>query len=413
VEENIINASISRVLTATSQWEQVLVCAHDANMQIIISNTTEVGIQLVNDDDPRAQPPKSFPGKLLAFLLERYAAFKGSRESGMVIVPTELIPDNGTKLKSIVIQLAQINQLDQLFIQWVEKHNHFCNSLVDRIVPGQPDPALKESIENEFGFTDGLMTMSEVYRLWAIEGDDHIKNILSFSKADEGVVIAPDINLFRELKLRLLNGTHTLTCGVAVLAGCQTVKLAMDDELLSSYIAELMQRELAPAIPFKVEPAVSLDFSNKVLDRFRNPHIKHYWINITVQYSSKMKMRNIPLLLQHYKTNKQAPELFAFGFAAYIIFMRAVRKREGKYYGEWNNGEYQVQDDMAELFYERSQSLNPIQLTTTVLKDEAFWGLDLTTLPGFKAEVEKNVNLIITSGVVETLESVMSKKELV
>src|SRR6476646_6360594 len=63
VEENIINAAISRVINAQEQWEQVLECAHNQAMQIIISNTTEVGIQLVNED-VRKHPPQSFPGKL-------------------------------------------------------------------------------------------------------------------------------------------------------------------------------------------------------------------------------------------------------------------------------------------------------------------------------------------------------------
>src|SRR3954468_20427308 len=90
VEENIINASISRVLSAQEEWEQILECAHSTHMQVIVSNTTEVGIQLVNDDI-RRHPPTSFPGKLLAFLYERFRAFSGSAHSGMVIVPTELI----------------------------------------------------------------------------------------------------------------------------------------------------------------------------------------------------------------------------------------------------------------------------------------------------------------------------------
>src|SRR5439155_20467046 len=138
VEEQVVNSSISRVLSAQAEWEQVLECALDANMQVIISNTTEVGIQLINDDI-RKHPPVSFAGKLLAFLYERFKAFEGSAHSGMVIVPTELITDNGRKLESIVLELAHLNGLEEGFIEWVENHNCFCNSLVDRIVPGRPD----------------------------------------------------------------------------------------------------------------------------------------------------------------------------------------------------------------------------------------------------------------------------------
>ena len=174
VEENIINASISRVLCADKDWEQILECAHNQNMQIIISNTTEVGIQLIHDD-VRRHPPVSFPGKLLAFLYERYHAFNGSVQSGMVIIPTELIVDNGKALEAIVLELAHLNGLEEAFIEWLECCNHFCNSLVDRIVTGKPDEEIHIRLQSELGYKDELLIMSEAYRLWAIEGDEKIK----------------------------------------------------------------------------------------------------------------------------------------------------------------------------------------------------------------------------------------------
>ena len=136
MEENIICSAISRVLSARDQWKEILALAHRPEMQIIISNTTEVGIQLV-EDDIRREPPASFPGKLLSFLYERYTAFGGSPESGMVIIPTELIADNGKKLAGIVRELALINQLEEDFLLWLERHCSICSSLVDRIVAGQ------------------------------------------------------------------------------------------------------------------------------------------------------------------------------------------------------------------------------------------------------------------------------------
>ena len=138
VEENIISSAISRVLSANEHWDEILKCAQNPEMKIVISNTTEVGIQLVKESID-ANPPESFPAKLLAFLFERYQAFNGSEESGMVIVPTELIVGNGDKLKAILLDLARFNQLNEAFINWLENNNSFCNSLVDRIVPGKPD----------------------------------------------------------------------------------------------------------------------------------------------------------------------------------------------------------------------------------------------------------------------------------
>lgn len=408
VQETIVNSSISRVLSAADQWEQILECAHDRNMQVIISNTTEVGIQLINDNI-RHHPPTSFPGKLLAFLYERFTAFGGSEQSGMVIVPTELIPDNGSKLQSIVLELAHLNGLEDAFIEWLEKHNTFCNSLVDRIVPGKPDAITRQQIETETGYTDQLMIVSESYGLWAIEGGEKVKNILSFADADDGVIIAEDIEMYRELKLRLLNGTHTLSCGIAYLSGCTTVKNAMEDECLSQYIHDLMLHEIAPSIPYQLEPVVAEQFGTRVLDRFRNPYLQHQWLSITMNYSSKMKMRCVPLLKQHYRQSEAVPELMAAGFAAYLLFMKPVEVRNGKYYGISHGTEYLIDDEQAEVFSMRWNRHNPSALVKDVLSDINYWGHDLHALPNFAAVVTDKLQTMMQLGARETLERIVYK----
>ena len=408
-KENIINASISRVLSASNQWEQILDCAHNMHMKVIISNTTEVGIQLVHEDI-RKHPPVSFPGKLLAFLYARYAAFAGSEESGMVIVPTELIVDNGKKLESIVLELAHLNGLEDGFIQWLECCNHFCSSLVDRIVPGRPDKDSQNKLEGELGYKDNLLIMSEVYRLWAIEGGEEVKRVLSFAEADEGVVIEPDIELYRELKLRVLNGTHTLSCGLAYLAGYETVMNAMQDEKIAAIIADLIKHEIASSIPLKVDPEQVQEFCVKVLDRFRNPQIQHHWIAITTQFSSKMKMRIIPVLLKHYEQFDHVPELITLGFASYLYFMKAVKQADGKFYGELNGRYYVINDDLAEVFMRRWELHDPSELVEVVLSDSGFWGVHMNALPGFSHAVLEKLNLIIKKGAKETIEFVQSKK---
>ena len=409
VEENIINAAISRVLSANDQWKQILECAHDQNLQVIISNTTEVGIQLVNEDIHR-HPPASFPAKLLAFLYERFQAFGGSAQSGMVIIPTELISDNGKKLESIVLELAHLNGLDKTFIGWLENHNRFCNSLVDRIVPGKPEKIIHAAIEQELGYNDELLIMSEAYRLWAIEGGDKVKEILTFAQADEGVVIEPDITLYKELKLRLLNGTHTLSCGLAFLAGFQTVTETMRSETISTFMKELMLQELAPAIPYNVMPAVANDFGNKVLDRFRNPKIKHQWINITVQYTSKIKMRIVPLLVSHYRQNSFVPQLMALGFAGYLLFTKPVKKVAGKYYGVLNGVEYRIDDEFAPSFMERWNNFATPDFVKEVLSDVELWGANLSLFPGFSDTVLEKLNLLMNKDAIEVIESVQPKK---
>lgn len=385
VEEYIINASISRTISARSQWNEILACAKNPEMQVIISNTTEVGIALVENDKITNTPPQSFPVKLLAFLYERWKEFKGSPESGMVIIPTELIVGNGDKLQEIVLEQAHRNGLEPEFIEWLENHNSFCNSLVDRIVPGKPDKEICEELEKKFSYQDDLMILSEVYRLWAIQGDEKIRKILSFASVDSGVIIERDIEVYRELKLRMLNGTHTLTCGMAYLLGFRLVKDVMSNSYLSKIITNMMLGEVSLAIPYKIDPKIKDRFGRMVLDRFRNPFLQHKLLDITVQYTAKMKMRNIPILLQYYREFGKAPELFAMGFAAYLQFMKAEKEVNGNYFGECNGEYYPINCNFAPYFYEAWENFD----LDKVLSNRSLWGEDLTQLEGFSDAVRK------------------------
>lgn len=412
VEENIINASVSRVLGAKTDWQRILECAHNPEMKIIISNTTEVGIQLV-DDNIHNEPPVSFPGKLLAFLFERFKAFNGSKESGMVIVPTELITDNGTKLESIVLELAHRNNLDFKFIEWLENVNTFCNSLVDRIVPGKPNAADTKKIETALGYEDELLTMSEVFRLWAIEGNEKVREALSFYKADDAVVITPDITLFKELKLRLLNGTHTFNCGTAFLSGFNITRDAVMHPVYGNFTRKLMQDEISPAIPFPIDGKVKTDFANNTFERFCNPFIDHQWQSITVQYTSKMKMRNIPLLQSHYEQNRSVPVHMATGFAAYLFYMKVTRKAGNKFYGQRNGEDYEIKDDSAEYFYNVWKGKKAAQVATEVMGNEELWDIDLTKLPGLLPAVQEQLQDMMSNGVLQTVALLETRKVIV
>jgi tagaturonate reductase len=414
-EEYIINASISRVLSAKSQWQQVLACASNPEMEIILSNTTEVGIVLVEDDKISGTPPVSFPGKLLSFLYERYKAFNGDLGKGMVIVPTELITDNGSKLQSIVMELAHLNNADYAFIDWLENANSFCNSLVDRIVPGKlPASQLKET-EAKLGYKDELMIMSEPYSLWAIEtANPKVKDVLTFAQADEGIVITTDIHKQRELKLRLLNGTHTFSCGIAFLAGFETVKEAMADKAFGLYVYDLMHHEIAPCVSSeKISVLEARAFSGNVLDRFRNPFIDHKWISITLNYSHKMRTRNIPLLLKHFEQDLYIPGSMALGFAAYLLFMKCEPRESGTYYGEANGVAYPIQDEQAGYFQQLWKTSKPSEIAKKALSNVQLWGADLTTLPGFAYAVQSYLNGIMEQGAAATLKEYQVNRDKV
>lgn len=400
IKSDIINASVSRVLAAKSDWKAILKCAHNADMKIVLSNTTEVGIQLV-EENVLDGVPESFPGKLLAFLYERYQEFNGDTNSGLVIVPTELITDNGDKLKEIVLQLAQFNNLSTDFINWVTKHNTFCNSLVDRIVPGKPSASDLRELEEKLGYKDALLTMSEPFCLWAIEGDEKVKEVLSFYKVDNTVKIEPDITLYKELKLRILNGTHTFNCGLAFLCGFDLTRQAVGDAHYSMFTKHLM-KQISDAIPYEIDETIKETFAKNTFERFSNPFINHQWLSITVQYTSKMKMRNVPLLQRHYELTDEVPVYMATGFAAYLLYMKS--KKDGtKFFGNRDGVDYEIKDDAAQYFFEVWQNNDAAAVPDVVLKDKSLWGTDLTKLPGFLEAVQTQLTALIENGALQVV----------
>jgi len=396
VDKKIINSCISRVLSATNDWEEILHCAANKEMKVIISNTTETGIKLVRKDLITSNPPSSFPGKLLAFLYRRFKIFDGSEESGMVILPTELVPGNGQLLKSICVQLAEINHCEQEFIQWLISANDFCNTLVDRIVPGSLPEAEHKKVEGSLVCQDNLMIMAEPYRLWAIETtSDRTKSILSFSQIDKGVILADNIDKHREIKLRLLNAPHTFSCALAIWCGFATVKEAMKNEAFKRFVAELMHNEITPNIVGEnISEEDAKVFADKVLDRFANPFIDHEWMSISAQYSSKMMMRCVPLLINHYRQSNRPPHHMTLGFAAYILFMKSEKNKEGQYVGNINKKEYVIYDDKASILYQHWQEDTAAKAVYSILSDEGLWNSDLTQLPEFAKAVYDGLMLI-------------------
>ncbi|GMA51650.1 hypothetical protein GCM10025857_30070 [Alicyclobacillus contaminans] len=169
VDERQIVTSISRGINPHTDWDAVLACAENPDIRIVLSNTTESGVRYQPEPRPLDQAPLSFPGKLTAYLYHRFAHFQGHPDAGMVVVPCELVDDNGAKVRELVLRYAADWQLPESFAEWVTAHNRFCNTLVDRIVTGFPQGTCAEDWEDVLGYADELLTVGEPFHLWVIE----------------------------------------------------------------------------------------------------------------------------------------------------------------------------------------------------------------------------------------------------
>jgi tagaturonate reductase len=330
VNSHFINTSISRVLMAKKDWSILIDLAKSESIEVVISNTTEAGLILDEADQLNDQAPESFPAKLLALLYTRWQHFNGDVSKGWVILPTELVPDNGKVLLELLHTLASKWQLSNDFISWMTSANQFCNTLVDRIVPGILTGAEMDHFSEANGYKDDLLISSEPFALWAIEcsNQDAIQKI-SFTTTDDRMVVAPSIVKFRELKLRLLNGTHTFCCAVAILAGFETVVQAMQDKAFYNFIHSLVFNEIAPCVVGDTITKEDADkFGASVLERFANPFIEHKWSSISLNFEEKMKMRNQYLIQKYFDANQSPADKMSLGFAAFKIYMQQENQKE-------------------------------------------------------------------------------------
>ena len=400
VNQSTVLTAISRVVSATDEWSEILACAENLNLDIIISNTTEAGVVYV-EEDIFAMPPKSFPSKLVAFLFKRYK-FVGGKGGGLVIVPTELLVNNGDILRGMVERHTERMGLEEGFSEWLKTECHFCNSLVDRIVPGATPAAEKAELESQFGYTDNLMINSEPFLLWAIEGNDFVKEKLSFAQTDSRTVIAPDITQYREQKLRLLNGGHTISVPLAYLNGLRTVGAMMNDERMGEFVEQVVLEEILPTLDFD-----ATDFAKAVLDRFINPFIVHKLLSITVQCSAKMNMRNGATFERYLRKFGKLPERMCLGFAAYLLFTRPVKEENGQFFGQLTEGGefYPIQDDHAAFFYKSWAKTDELDLASLcdfvdeVLANEAIFDKTLREIPIFAPRIAELMFKMTTQGI--------------
>lgn len=404
-EQLRVISSIHRALSASDDWDAVLACARNPALELVFSNTTEVGIALDEDDRFDLAPPASFPGKLTRFLYERARAFDFDPAAGVIMIPCELIEQNGDRLRDIVLTLARRWQLDDSFASWIEQAVPFCNTLVDRIVPGTPKGEQVARLERILPYHDDMLTVCETYRLFAIEGDASLRARLPFA-GESGVIVAPDIRPYRDRKVRLLNGAHTITVPAALLCGCETVRGALEHETVGAFIRSALLDDIVPSVD--VPGAES--FARDVLDRFANPYVHHALIDITLQQTMKMRVRVIPSIVEHVKRVGSLPRSLVFGFAAYLDYMRGELQDERR-----AAGLPVPADDQGAVVRERWSvaDMSPdsiAEVVRDVSSDTALWAHDLGAIPGFVGAVTEQLLRIRERGALAALEAYISSE---
>ena len=387
VEKIEVITSVSRCINPYENYEDLMEIARSADLEVVVSNTTEAGIAYHAGDQPTDRPPVSFPAKVTAFLYERYKAFHGDPEKGLLFLPVELIDNNGAELKRIVLQYAQEWELGQEFTDWINTANAFTSTLVDRIVTGYPRDEVSY-FEEKLGYKDNIIDTSELFNLWVIEGDEKWADKLPVHKTDANVIWTDDVKPYKKRKVRILNGAHTSTVLAAYLAGFDIVGDFMKDDTVRTFMNNVIYQEVIPTLDLPKEELES--FAAAVNDRFANPYIKHKLLDIALNSCSKFNARCLPSLLGYVEEKGVLPKCLTFSLAAFIKFYQGERK-DGVYTGTRKDGtQYPLRDDESVIrFFADAWSENDAEGTAeAVLSNKDFWsGKDLTEVPGLKDAV--------------------------
>ena len=305
-----------------TQYDKYLEYAKSKDLEVVISNTTEAGIALNADDTDFTKCPVSFPGKLLAFLKARYDHFNGAEEAGLAIVPCELIDHNGAVLKEVLNQLATICGYDDDFINWMNNANHYTETLVDRIVPGYPRDTV-ESIWEETGFKDDNVVKAECFHLWVLKKEPVVEARFPADKTGLNVIFADDITPYKQRKVKILNGSHTAMVPIAYLSGIDTVSESLNDPDVGEFVRQLIFDIVNPTIDLPQDQMKS--FADSVLERFKNPFIRHELMSIALNSTTKFKTRLLPTYNDYIAKFGKAPRHILFAFASLVVFYRGKR----------------------------------------------------------------------------------------
>ena len=271
VDDIVRVTSVRRALSALAQWDEVE-RIFAGEVKLVICNTADRGYDVSGESDSRPEDvPASFPGKLAKLLLAR---FRHSGEA-LTVLPAELVPQNGDRLKEIVTALAESWRLGEDFLAWLDDKVVFSNTLVDRIVSEPIEPA---------------GAVAEPYALWAIQARPG--QMLPCSHPD--IVVAPDIGRYEQLKLFILNLGHTFLTDRWIRAGLargMTVRALLARPDMRDALERLYAEEVVPGFALRGMGEAAEAYVWQTIERFENPFLEHRLSDIFQNHEEKIRRR--------------------------------------------------------------------------------------------------------------------------
>jgi len=389
---------ISRGVNPYTEFSDYIALAEKPEMRFVISNTTEAGIAFDPDCRFTDEPALSFPGKLVQLLHHRYEFFKGDVSKGFIILPCELIFENGRHLKKTIHEYIDLWNLGDGFRQWFDKSCPVYNTLVDRIVPGYPHDTAAE-LTKRIGYEDKLLVKGEIFHLWVIEAPGSLSDEFPVDKAGLNVMFVPSEAPYHERKVTLLNGPHTVLSPVGYLSGIDTVRECLEDELIGEYVHKVIYDELIGTLDLPMDELVK--FADEVRERFLNPHVSHLLTSIMLNSFPKFCTRNLPGIKKYYARRGELPTGLLLGLAAICTYYKG---------GKRGDDQIMISDNpsITALLESLWNTGDVAKVASGVLgASDLIWGEDLNGIPGMTAMLTEYLELIQKEGMRAAVKSIL------
>ncbi len=388
-----------------TDWQAFLQLAELESLDVVISNTTEAGLAYTEIEYVPGEPIVNYPARLTVFLHHRFEKFGNDPKRGLMILPCELVENNGDVLKSYVLRYAQEFGFGDEFCEWVEQHQLFLNNLVDRIVTGMPQPQEYARLTNSWGYEDQFLTSSEPYYIWIIQGDSSLDQRFPLVQTGLNVKWTHDLQPYRQRKVHILNGAHTLMMTVGLLNNKSTVRELMEDEELGTWVKNTIADEVIPSLSLPAEELQQ--YAAETYERFYNPYLEHRLQDIAMNSLSKFQARVLPVLKTYTEKQGNLPQQIVYGLSALLRLYRVKStEHEGQtvFRSTTRTGQSLDIRDNAEWLHRLEQHWNASQVAgqqeqtfdlenavQRILSDVQIWQEDLTQIPGLTTEVTANL----------------------
>ncbi|MDQ7727343.1 mannitol dehydrogenase family protein [Halomonas sp. SpR8] len=349
-EIGVIEETLFSGQDSAGRWgrdrEALLVRMTSADTRVVSLTVTEKGYFLspasgeLRVDDPMItgdiaspQQPRTAPGLLVEALARRHEA----GIAPFTVLSCDNMPDNGKRTRQAVVQLAE--QRDATLAKWIADEVAFPCSMVDRIVPAMTDADFERLAA--LGVTDPNAVVCETFSQWVVE-DNFPMGRPSWEA--EGVEMVADVAPFETMKLRMLNGSHSLLAYLGALAGIETVYDGVNHGELRALLRRYMLEEAAPTL--EMPEGIDLDaYADSLLARFANDSLRHRLQQIAMDGSQKLPQRWLTGTLERASAG-QTSSCVALGMAAWIRYTAGE---------DLLGNRYAVDDPLAKRFAELHQ----------------------------------------------------------